>query len=62
MDLIAYIKEVGDLAAAKRFGVTKRTAQSWRLRERTPRPEQAAVIVKKSPVTYEGIYSVKRGI
>ena len=48
--------EVGDAAAAKRFGVAKRTAQSWRLGERTPRPEQAAVIVKKSPVTFEGIY------
>jgi len=56
MDLISYLTQKGDAEAAKLFGVSKRTIQSWRLKERRPRPEQAQVIVKKSPVTFEGIY------
>ena len=54
-----YIETIGDEAASILFGVEKRTAQSWRLRTRLPRPEQADVIVKKSPVTWEGIYGPK---
>jgi hypothetical protein len=56
MDLKTYIEEVGDEQAARLFRVKKRTAQSWRLGARTPRPAQAKVIVKKSPVTFAGIY------
>lgn len=57
MNLPEYIAEMGDDKAARLFGVTKRTAMSWRLRDRFPRPAQAEVIVSKSPVTMEGIYS-----
>lgn len=46
MKLSAFIKKVGDSAAADMFGVTKRAAESWRLLERTPRPEKAREIVK----------------
>jgi hypothetical protein len=57
MDLIEYLEKMNDdTKAAKLFGVKPRTVLSWRLGDRTPRPAQAAVIVKKSPVTYEGIY------
>ena len=55
-----YIEEIGDKAAGKLFRVKPRTAMSWRLRTRFPTKDQADVIVKKSPVTYEGIYSVER--
>ena len=54
--LAEYIAEVGDEKAAAMFGVKTRTAKSWRLGDRYPRPEQAKVIVENSPVTYEGIY------
>lgn len=58
MKLIDYIKETGDAKCAKLFGVKVRTVRSWRLGERFPRPAQAQVIVKKSPVTHEGIYGL----
>lgn len=60
MELKAFIEQVGDAKAARLFGVSARTAQSWRLGERIPRKELADVIVRKSPVTYEGIYSAER--
>lgn len=56
MKLSDYIKRVGDAKAARIFGVKERTAASWRRGERMPRKEHASVIVKKSPVTYAGIY------
>jgi len=58
MDLTAFIAEVGDERAAKLFGVTVRTAASWRRRERLPRPKQVPNIVKasKGKVTIEGVY------
>lgn len=52
-----YIAQMGDEKAARLFGVETRTAVSWRLRERMPRPRQAKVIVERSPVTMDGIYS-----
>lgn len=52
-----YIAQMGDEKAARLFGVETRTAMSWRLRSRTPRPAQAKVIVERSPVTMDGIYS-----
>lgn len=55
-----YITEIGESVAAKKFGVKPRTAKSWRLRTRFPTKDQADVIVKKSPLTYDGIYSVER--
>lgn len=46
MDLPAYIKAIGDEAAARKFSVTERCAASWRLRQRLPRPQKAARIVE----------------
>jgi hypothetical protein len=60
MNLIEYIELIGDEKAAKIWGVEERTVQSWRLKERTPRPEHAKKIVDTSPVTYEGIYSIRQ--
>lgn len=56
MNLVEFLTTIGDAEAARLFGVKVRTVQSWRLRDRIPRPQQAAIIVSKSPVTYEGIY------
>lgn len=56
MNLKDFISSVGDAKAARLFGVEERTAASWRRGERTPRPKHVERIVKKSPVTYEGIY------
>lgn len=57
--LPAFIDEVGVEAAAKLFGVRKRTAASWRSRERYPRQKQAPLIVErtKGRVDYAGIYA-----
>jgi hypothetical protein len=57
MTLPTYIAQMGDEKAARLFGVKTRTAMSWRLRTRFPRPEQARVITERSPVTMDGIYS-----
>lgn len=46
MKLSEYISMVGDSVAAELFGVTERTAESWRLLERRPRPEKAREIEK----------------
>ena len=59
MKLSAYIALLGDEKAAQLWSVKVRTVQSWRLGERTPRRDQAALIVRTSPVTYEGIYGPK---
>ena len=58
MTLAEYIKQFGDLDAAKLFGVKERTAASWRRGERRPRPEVAASIVAATggEVTLDGIY------
>lgn len=51
-----YIRRVGIEQAAVLWDCKKRTVESWMRKERYPRPEQARVIVSKSPVTMEGIY------
>jgi len=56
MKLPEYIQLVGDQAFATLIGVSPHTARSWRKKERTPRPEQARKIVKKTPVTMADIY------
>lgn len=56
VNLVEYIEREGDEAAAALFGVSVRTVASWRLGERTPRRKTAQIIVKRSPVTYAGIY------
>lgn len=59
MDLPAYIEQLGDEEAAKRFNVPIRTVASWRRGERKPRPKQAEKIISDSggKVTFEGIYA-----
>lgn len=58
LSLPDFIAEIGDERAAELFDVTVRTAQSWRRRERYPRPIQARLIVARSDgrVDYAGIF------
>ncbi len=56
MKLTDYIAKIGDEAFAEKFGITRRAALSYRLRERRPKPELAARIVQETPVTWKGIY------
>jgi len=53
-----YLERLGDQKAAKLFSVSERTAQSWRLGDRVPRPEQAKAIIAVTPLTYESIYGM----
>lgn len=55
-----FIAETGDDACVELFGVPLRTIQSWRRRERLPRPEQAREIVRLTSgrVTFDGIYGL----
>ena len=43
-----YISQIGDHAAAKKFFISKRTAQSYRLGERQPRLCQVPRLIKSS--------------
>lgn len=54
-----FIESVGDEAAAELFGAKVRTVQSWRRRERYPRPEQARQIVEATggAVDFAGIFA-----
>lgn len=56
MKLKEYIRLIGDEPFAKLIGVSKHAARSYRTGERSPRPAVARKIVKKTPVTLEGIY------
>jgi hypothetical protein len=57
MNLSQYIKKVGDAAFAAKFDVAERTAMSYRLKQRKPRPELASKIIAATPVTWGGIYN-----
>ena len=54
--LSEYIAHVGVEKFARRFGWTERRVKAWRYLERVPRKEEAETIVRKTPVTYDGIY------
>jgi DNA-binding XRE family transcriptional regulator len=56
----AHLAAIGDEEAARRLGVKLRTVKSWRLGDRTPRPEQARAIVGVLPVTLDDIYGAQR--
>lgn len=56
MRLPDYIKKVGVKNFAKTFRLNQRTVTSWLYAARRPRPETARRIVKRTPVTMEGIY------
>ncbi len=58
MRLSDYIKQIGREAFCKKFKVKDRTAYSWERVERYPSKAVAQRIVKRTPVTYEGIYGV----
>lgn len=62
MNLSDYIAEIGDKQFAGKFGVSERTAMSYRLRDRKPKPELAERIVAESPVTWEGIYATPAAV
>lgn len=55
-----FIAELGDSKAARLFGVTERAVQSWRRRERLPRPAMAARIIEAAAgrVSMAGIYNL----
>lgn len=58
MTLSEFIAEVGDRTAAELFRAPVRTIQSWRRRERYPRPATAQEIIGATDgrVTMQGIY------
>jgi hypothetical protein len=60
MTLSDYIKQIGRAAFCKKFKVKDRTAYSWELRDRYPNKSKAQEIVRKSPVTFDGIYGVAK--
>lgn len=62
MNLSEYIENIGVEAFATKFKVKERTAHSWKVRDRFPRPEMGQQIVAASPVTWEGIYGVSRRV
>lgn len=59
LSLPDFIAKLGDERAAELFDVKVRTVQSWRRRERYPRPDQARRIVAAAggEVSYAGIFS-----
>jgi hypothetical protein len=59
MELSKYIDKVGDAAFAQQFGIRPRTAMSYRLKERQPRPKLANKIIAETPVTWRGIYAAE---
>ncbi len=56
--LTKLIERVGDKAFGESIGKTERTAQAYRLGDRTPPPDVATVILKvyKGRISYNGIY------
>lgn len=58
MTLPEFITELGDAEFARRTRTPIRTVQSWRRRERMPRPSQAQGIIRIADgrLDFEGIY------
>ena len=56
MDLPTYISAIGAERFAKKYGITRRAADSYLYRSRYPRPELAARIMQTSKVSWAGIY------
>lgn len=56
--LSAFIAELGDTEISRRLGVPLRTVQSWRRRERTPRPQQAKALIDlaEGRLSFESVY------
>lgn len=60
MNLKEHIREVGLKKFAKKFNVTERTVQYWLDTDRVPQKRIAVEIVKKTPVTYAGLYGAEK--
>lgn len=58
MNLKTYIEKIGDAEAAEQFGVSPRTAQSWRLGTRRPSTRAGARIIRETRglLDWDGIY------
>jgi DNA-binding transcriptional regulator YdaS (Cro superfamily) len=59
MTLSRYITEIGDRAAGDLFGVSERTAASWRRGERCPRADKAHEIerITDGKVSFAGCFA-----
>lgn len=53
-----FIAEIGDIEFSRRLKTPVRTVQSWRRRERRPRPTQAQEIIRlaNGRLDFEAIY------
>ena len=60
MKLKEYITELGVDKAAALFEVKPRTVESWLYAERAPRKKTAALIVQRTPLTFDDIYGYQR--
>jgi hypothetical protein len=56
LTLPKFIEQMTDRKFAEMFGISQRAACAYRLGKRIPRPALAAKIVKRTPVTWAGIY------
>jgi len=61
VQLHEYIDSLGDAEAAKRLGITPRTARNWRLRWRRPKPKDARRIEQRTrgAVTFAECYAYR---
>lgn len=61
MNLSDYIAQIGDVAAARLFGIPERVVKSYRLGERAPRRDRAAKIIEATggKVDWAGIYAAR---
>ena len=57
-----YLADLGDARVATLYGVSKRTAESWRLGTRVPKPEKTRQIVDHAHglLTWDDIYAARR--
>ena len=60
MTLSEHITDIGDEAFAKRYGVDKRAATSYRLLQRHPRPELVKRLVSEAGLSLDDIYQPLR--
>lgn len=58
MTLSDYIREVTVPVFAKQFRISERAAESYMYGTRQPKPRLAKRIVEKTPVDWEGVYSL----
>jgi hypothetical protein len=56
MKLHEYVAKLGDAAFAAKTGLTERAAKTYRLRQRLPLPDAAAIICEKTPLRLADIY------